>query len=144
MKAYKIKLEVKNSHPPVWRRAMIPVALTFHQLNIVLNKILELDKKDRGLFEFYHINIRICEKPDRNIDGGYAYYDSKMTLIEAYFDSQNWFTFKNIDVAWRVTIEEVVNDCKEKRYNHHNNYLKKPFHVIPSIWVVLNYLLISK
>jgi hypothetical protein len=112
MKAYKIKLEVKNSHPPVWRRAMIPVALTFHQLNIVLNKILELDKKDRGLFEFYHINIRICEKPDRNIDGGYAYYDSKMTLIEAYFDSQNWFTFKNKDVAWRVTIEEVVNDYK--------------------------------
>lgn len=54
------------------------------------------------------------------------------------------FSFSHIYTVISSFFEEVVNDCKEKRYNHHNNYLKKPFHVIPSIWVVLNYLLISK
>lgn len=110
MKAYKLKLTVKNSHPPVWRRLVVPSKLTFSQLNVVLNKVLGVDNKKTGEFEFFHISIRIKENPTSNIESGYAYYDSMMTLIEAYFDSQNWFTYGYDNYKFRVDIEEILEN----------------------------------
>ena len=39
MKAYQMKIAIKNSHPPIWRRFIVPAGLSFSQLSIVLNEV---------------------------------------------------------------------------------------------------------
>lgn len=29
MKAYQLKVQIKNSHPPIWRRVIVPSGITF-------------------------------------------------------------------------------------------------------------------
>ena len=40
MKAYQMKIAIKNSHPPIWRRFIVPAGLSFSQLSIVLNGVM--------------------------------------------------------------------------------------------------------
>ena len=40
MKAYQVKITVKGSHPPFWRRCIIPAGITFSQLAVLLNEIM--------------------------------------------------------------------------------------------------------
>ena len=35
-KSYIIKVTIKNTHPPVWRRLQIPTGITFHELNAII------------------------------------------------------------------------------------------------------------
>ena len=32
MKAYQLKITIRNSHPPIWRRVIVPAGMTFSQL----------------------------------------------------------------------------------------------------------------
>ncbi len=35
-KYYEIKVSIKDTHPPVWRRLQIPEGITFHELNAII------------------------------------------------------------------------------------------------------------
>ncbi|HIZ74602.1 MAG TPA: plasmid pRiA4b ORF-3 family protein, partial [Candidatus Mediterraneibacter stercoravium] len=34
------KIPIKGSHPPIWRRCIIPAGITFSQLAVLLNEIM--------------------------------------------------------------------------------------------------------
>lgn len=34
MKAYVLKVTIKNTHPPIWRRVVVPAGISFSQLNL--------------------------------------------------------------------------------------------------------------
>lgn len=40
MKAFQLKIAIKNSKPPIWRRVIVPAGITFSQLSLILNEVM--------------------------------------------------------------------------------------------------------
>lgn len=119
MKAYQLKIVLKNSKPPIWRRCIIPSGITFSQLSLLLNEIMGWCGGHLSEYEFYHRKLRIME------DDGFDYFqapwdydllDSAKTFIDEFMESEDWFTYTydlGDDWAHRVTIEKVIENYEE-------------------------------
>ncbi len=111
MKAYQMKITIKNSHPPIWRRFIVPAGLTFSQLGFVLNEVMGWCGGHLSQFEFYHLGIVVEEDPE---DMGWIdkeVLDSVDTLIEPFMDNEDWFTYIydfGDDWQHRVEIEKIL------------------------------------
>lgn len=122
MKAYQLKIQIKDSHPPIWRRVIVPAGLSFSQLSIVLNKVMGWCGYHLSSFEFYHLGIKIEEDAYEFEDIGYGDYelmDSSETMIDPYLDSEDWFTYTyDFGDNWdhRVTVEKIITDY-DKNYS---------------------------
>ena len=98
MKAYQIKIILKNSKPPVWRRCLIPAGITFSQLALILEDIVESERCDGYEYEFYQAGLRVREW--REGERQAATYGT--TIISALpirsstdlADGEAWFTFR--------------------------------------------------
>ena len=40
MKAYQLKITLKDIKPPIWRRFIVPAGLSFSQLTLVIHKVM--------------------------------------------------------------------------------------------------------
>ncbi len=113
MKAYQIKIVINHSHPPIWRRAIIPANLSFAQLGVVLDIVMGWCGYHLSAFEFYHLGIMFEDMPEDGFWGEYDIYDSKDYMIESYLDEQEWFTYVydfGDDWRHRVTVEKILPD----------------------------------
>jgi hypothetical protein len=115
MKAYQVKIEIKNSHPPIWRRCVIPSNFTFSQLSVVLNMIMGWSGSHLSDYEFRKQRISISEeKEDADfIWGGYQQFQSQDTYLRDFIEGEEWFTYTyDFGDQWehRITLEKVVID----------------------------------
>ena len=97
MKNYQLKVILKNSKPPLWRRCMIPSGITFTQLGIILEKILECVPNDVYEFEFFQAGIQLREwsEDERELTNyNFDYRSSSDTYIDSLLDQEKWFTFR--------------------------------------------------
>jgi len=121
MRAFQLKIMIKNSKPPIWRRVIVPAGITFSQLSMILNEVMDWCGYHLFEFEFYHEELRILEEPD-DIDGfgydSYDYIEASKTFIREYLENNDWFTYTydfGDDWQHRVTIEKVIEDYE---YNY--------------------------
>lgn len=49
-KIYQLKVTLKDSHPPIWRRILVPSGITFYRLHRIIQTVF--DWQDCHLFEF--------------------------------------------------------------------------------------------
>ena len=118
MRAFQIKIAIRNSKPPVWRRVIIPAGITFSQLSLILNKVMGWSGDQHFRYEFYHSELCILEGADRFADG-YKTYDSleaSNTYIREYLEDNEWFTYiYGTDGQWkhRVTVEKIIDDYED-------------------------------
>lgn len=121
MKAYQLKIQIQDSHPPIWRRLIVPAGLSFSQLSILLNEAMGWCGYHLSSFEFFHQKIRIEEEVDEFDDWGWNEYElleAGETLIDEFLDDEKWFTYTydfGDDWRHRVTIEKVLTDYE---YNY--------------------------
>lgn len=116
MKAYQIKITLDDSHPPIWRRAVIPAGLSFSQLIVILNEIMGWNGGHLSSFEFYDLKITIEEDPEDCWEDDYEVFEASTTLIDPYLDSEKSFTYVyDFGDNWshRVTIEKVIPDYEQ-------------------------------
>ena len=83
-KSYIIKVTIKNTHPPVWRRLQIPAGITFHELNAIIQ--LAFDWSGYHLYSFEIGNLLIEIPDDIFDDFDYKVINSKRTKVDKYFD----------------------------------------------------------
>lgn len=57
MKAYQLKILIKNSKPPIWRRCIVPAGITFSQLSFILDNVMGWSGYHLSKFEFYHLEL---------------------------------------------------------------------------------------
>lgn len=120
IKAFQLKIAIKNSKPPIWRRVIVPAGITFSQLSIILNEVMGWDGYHLFEFEFYHLELRIIEGADE-YEFGYGYYDfleASETFIREYLEENDWFTYTyDLGDDWqhRVTVEKIIEDYE---YNY--------------------------
>ncbi len=94
---FQIKAIRKETKPPIWRRVYIPSNITFAQLALLLETILEYPESDQYEFEFFHKKDRIIEwhEEDASIhDYSYSYLNAPDTFINEWMMNEKWFTFR--------------------------------------------------
>ena len=114
MKAYQLKITIKNSHPPIWRRCVIPAGITFSQLGVLFNEIMGWKGYHLFSFEFRDYGIRVEELEEDYDDPYYELEEAAETLIDPYMENTKWFTYCydfGDDWEHRVDIEEILPDC---------------------------------
>ena len=115
MKAFQLKITIKNSKPPIWRRVIVPTGITFSQLSMILNKVMGWSGYHLFEFEFYYQDLHIVEDADE-FDIGYGpwdYMEASTTYIREYLEENDWFTYVyDLGDDWqhRVTIEKIIED----------------------------------
>lgn len=88
-KYYEIKVSIRDTHPPVWRRLQIPEGITFHELNTIIQ--LAFDWSGYHLYSFevgatLHEEGIFIELPELEDDWGYREtVNSKKEKIDKYF-----------------------------------------------------------
>lgn len=114
MKAYQLKVAVKGSKPPIWRRCIIPSGITFSQLSIILNRVMGWAGYHQYEFEFHRLCLHIFEDIEDFESGDiYDYAESSRTYIREYMESNDWFTYTyDLGDCWnhRITIEKIIPD----------------------------------
>lgn len=116
MRAYQIKVTMKGSKPPVWRRMLIPAGITFQQLSNMINTAMEWGGYHLYSFDFTKLGIYFQEKTD---DWDMMSFGSTETLdaaeyqIDSYMESQKSFTYiYDFGDDWKhvITVENVIED----------------------------------
>ena len=88
-KYYEIKVSIRDTHPPVWRRLQIPEGITFHELNAIIQLAFDWCGYHAYNFEVgatLHEEGVFIELPE--LDDGWGYYEtknSKKEKIDKYF-----------------------------------------------------------
>ena len=118
MKAYQVKITVKGSHPPIWRRCIIPAGITFSQLAVLFNEIMGWKGYHLFAFQFHDLGICVEEIDEDYADMDYDLEEATETLIDPYMEQVKWFTYCydfGDDWEHRIDIESVITDCE---YTH--------------------------
>ncbi len=88
-KYYEIKVSVRDTHPPVWRRLQIPEGITFHELNAIIQLAFNWCGYHAYNFEVGTISNQpeiLIELPD--LDDGWGDYETRYSnkeKIDEYF-----------------------------------------------------------
>ena len=83
MKAYQVKITVKGSHPPIWRRCIIPAGITFSQLAVLFNEIMGWKGYHLFAFQFHDLGICVEEIDEDYADMDYNLEEATETLIKS-------------------------------------------------------------
>ncbi len=123
-KYYEIKVSIRDTHPPVWRRLQIPEGITFHELNAIIQ--LAFDWCGYHMYSFevgatLHEEGVFIELPE--MEDGLWYHEtknSKKEKIDKYFKEYKKMKYTyDFGDNWihDITIEKIVETDKK---------LKKP------------------
>ena len=110
MKSYQIKIILKNSKPPVWKRCAIPAGITFSQLALLLEEMVEAEMTADYEYEFYQAGVHVREWKDgeRQVTSyRFDYMCASDTYIDGLADKEAWFTFRMGEgCQYRIEIEK--------------------------------------
>lgn len=116
MRAYQLKIAIKDIKSPIWRRIIVPAGITFSQLGMILNTAMGWSGYHMSEFDFYHLGLTIAEEEDEFGDLGYDYRDfadASKTYIRSYLEENEWFTYTydfGDDWQHRVTVEKILDN----------------------------------
>ena len=89
MAGYVCKIKIENTHPPVWRRVIVPNRITFKELHEVIQILFSWENEHLHEFKVPGDRIYIS-------DNGAAwenhYYESE-TLIDSFFRNYKWIRY---------------------------------------------------
>ena len=97
MKFYQLKIIRKGTKPPVWRRCLVPSNITFAQMAVILEEILEYTFTDRYEFEFYQEKKQVRELRENEpqvTSSQYDFINAPDTFVNELFDKLTWFSFR--------------------------------------------------
>ncbi|MCD8131332.1 MAG: SEC-C domain-containing protein [Lachnospiraceae bacterium] len=112
---FQLKMIRKGSKPPIWRRGIVPANITFAQLALVLEEMLELPKLESYEFEFYQKKDRLLEWHVGAAwsDFYYDYRNAPDQFINEWMKKEKWFYFRILETEdrlpeYRIEIEKEM------------------------------------
>ena len=115
-----IKAIRKACKPPRWRRAYLPMHMTFSQLAYILEVLLELPQTDQFEFEFYQEKDRLIESQENAYiphSYEYSYWSARNSCVDDWLMSKTWFTFRirgkdKLYPEYRVECEKLLDEIR--------------------------------
>lgn len=118
MKAYQLKITLKDIKPPIWRRFIVPAGLSFSQLTLVIHKVMGWSGYHLSEYTFKNLCIKLTEENEDYFplsygDMYFANLCSADFLIDEMFERVKSFTYTyDFGDNWshQVQIENVIED----------------------------------
>lgn len=115
-----VKAIRKTCKPPRWRRAYLPMHITFSQLAYILEVLLELPQTDQFEFEFYQEKDRLIESQENERISNsyeYSYWSARNSCVDDWLMSKTWFTFRirgkeKLYPEYRVESEKLLDKIR--------------------------------
>ena len=92
MAGYIIKVTIENTHPPVWRRLLIPDRILFSDLHSILQIAFGWEDEHLHDFSFPQESLRIVQTRE-DIDWGYEAVLENKVLVDNYLQDYNWIRY---------------------------------------------------
>lgn len=68
-KGYQLKITIKDSHPPIWRRVIVPEHITFYDLDNIIEELFGWTHTHLFAFDFYNREVTFTGNPMDLEDG---------------------------------------------------------------------------
>lgn len=110
MEAYQLKITIKGSKPPIWRRIVVPKGITFRQLHQIIQTAFCWSDEHLYQFEFRQEGIYITEEKEES--GKFQYLISE-TKIDGLVSEGRKFTYVyDFGDNWEhvIQVEKLVED----------------------------------
>lgn len=117
MAGYVLKIVVENTHPPVWRRVMVPGKITFEDLHKIIQILFDWEGYHMHSFQIPSDNIFIEQDTGEDSFWDYEGYKETETLIDPFFRKYKWVRYTyDFGDDWRhkIIIEKIDEDYQER------------------------------
>lgn len=119
MKAYQLKVAIKNSKPPIWRRCIVPAGISFSQLTIILRVVMGWSGSHLSEYQFSSLRLCLQERYDfDNVGWDGSRLDSAEYIIDEFLEAVKSFTYVYDFGDWwahEIKIEKIIEDYE---YNY--------------------------
>ena len=120
MPGYVLKISIENTHPPVWRRVMVPEMITFSDLHEIIQILFGWEDAHLHEFSIPSKNIYIDDGQE-SWDG--CHYPEKETLLEELLFQNKWIRYTyDFGDEWR---HKIVYEKTEETYGDRQAVLLK-------------------
>lgn len=116
MAGYQLKITIADSHPPIWRRVLIPDCITFCALDEVIETIFGWEREH--LYEFYFPSdpgSRIVGTP-LGEDGDYGTVSIHESIDDFLEDENRFFYVYDFGDDWKhvITVEKRLPEYEDR------------------------------
>lgn len=111
MTGYQLKITIKNSHPPIWRRIIVPAHISFYELDDIIEKAFGWTHDHMFAFDFRDIDVDFVGSPMRGAD------DTADECIDEWIEEGESFLYTyDFGDDWQhtVKVEKIIE--YDKRY----------------------------
>ena len=114
MAGYIVKITIEDTHPPVWRRVVVPEKITFEDMHEIIQILFGWEDAHLHSFTIPSKRITIDEEEFRI---GRHYFEGD-TLLEQFLLANKWIRYTyDFGDEWRHKIEyEKADENYDKRY----------------------------
>lgn len=115
MPGYTCKIVIEDTHPPVWRRVIIPDQITFFELHKIIQILFDWD--DAHLHGFHIPSDDIVIDDEGGFDPWGNHYNDFDTNIDFFFKNYKWIRYiYDFGDDWRhkINIEKYESDYEER------------------------------
>ena len=113
MAGYICKIVIEDTHPPVWRRVIIPDKITFEELHEIIQILFGWDGYHLHEFQTAGDDIYIGDDEE----SWHCQYNEQATLIDPFFRNYKWIRYTyDFGDNWRhkINIEKTDPDYTER------------------------------
>lgn len=118
MKVYQFKITIKDIHPPIWRRVIVPAGLSFNQLTLVLNTAMGWSGSHLSSYTFQNLGLEFEDDPEEDFAlwNNNEILDAAEYIIDEFVESVKSFTYVyDFGDYWshHVQVEKVLDDFEQ-------------------------------
>lgn len=111
MGAYQLKITIKGSKPPVWRRVLVPEGITFEELHRIIQAAFCRTDDHLYEFEFRSEGVRVAPSEEGGLQN--SKYILTGTAIDKLVSGANKFIYTCHNWDYAIQVEDVIADYKE-------------------------------
>lgn len=117
MAGYILKIVMEDTHPPVWRRVLVPEKITFGDLHEIIQILFDWDGYHMHDFRIPSDDILIEQDTGEDNFWNYGGYKEKETLVDPFFRKYKWVRYTyDFGDDWRhkIMIEKIDETYQER------------------------------
>ncbi len=115
MAGYILKIVLEDTHPPVWRRVVIPERISFYELHLVIQCLFGWENYHLHSFSIPSEDIFIGE--EESFGFGNENYPEAMTPVERFLLDYSWIRYTydfGDDWSHKIIFEKIDESYKER------------------------------